>query len=601
MKKNAFRLWILITALCLALTGFSFAQEDDGDDGEDSPALVHEHTWSEWDVIRESGCESTGLRKRECTSCGEKEQEKTPALGHEAKEWKVVHEPNCQRQGRKDAVCAQCGKKMQVNLPRTDHDYGEWEVTRKATEFSKGTRSATCRFCGTTKRADIYPWGTMAEGLENDPEAVKILQAEMADIGAYNGLVTGNYDYRTGNAVRKLEGDWGLERDGIAWPGFLRMLGLPGLAGRKAGEAVTMDPGGFKIQLEAVQTSPEKPWYAAGDKLTYEWTVTNASTRNTLKDAALYRFSGRKPARKTDKQLAREESMAMGASVTGTFTYTVTAEDAAAGIFAHGLQVRGKLSGVEYTSNTVVFVNASSEAVAGKKGWTAVPKETLTVAKTLMSEPGNGFFFTEGETIRIRTEIRNGTGKTAENVRLEDSMAGEKAPGTLEAGDVWTFDELYRISIGDAEAGEIRNTARIIYTGESGETQGEVSLIIPTGDEKKGIYVRVSPAGEPANGEYYAPGEKAEFRILIVNLSGRKTFTDLKVYDLHHSEYEVYRAVPSAAPGASAICYYSAAVTSQEAAAGSLVNRVKVTCRSPEGQLMVTESNACAVPCGTPE
>ena len=86
MKKNAFRLWILITALCLAVTGFSFAQEDDGDDGEDSPALVHEHTWSEWDVIRESGCESTGLRKRECTSCGEKEQEKTPALGHEAKE-----------------------------------------------------------------------------------------------------------------------------------------------------------------------------------------------------------------------------------------------------------------------------------------------------------------------------------------------------------------------------------------------------------------------------------------------------------------------------------------------------------------------------------
>ena len=597
MKKIIFRGWIYILVLCLAMTAVSFA-EDDGDDGGDSPALVHEHTWSEWDVQKASGCETTGFRRRECTGCGAKEEERTPALGHEAKEWTVIHEPNCQRQGRRDAVCAQCGKKMSETIPKTDHDYGEWEVTKKATEFSKGSRSATCRFCGTTKREDIYPYGTLAEGLENDPEAVKALQSELAAQGAYKGLVTGNYDYATGNAVRRLEGNWGLDQDGVAWPGFLRMLGLPGLAGRKAGEAVTKDPDGYKIRLYVKQISEEKEYYSAGDQLTYEWTLTNGSERNTLKDAALFHFDGRKSVRKTDEQVALEEAMETGSSINGTYTYTVKKDDVSAGMFSHGFQVRGILSGKEYQSNTIVFVNASGAEATGKKGWTATPKETLTVTKSVLNKPTNSFFFTEGETIRYRTEIRNGTGKTAADVIVTDELAGEKHPGTMEAGDVWVCEHLYRVTAEDAGEGEIISTAAVSYTAEGEAKQASATNSTPAGDESKGMYVRVTCTSEPANGEYYTPGEKAEFRILIVNLSTRKTFTTLKVFELPYSDYKPYRTIPTAGPGSCAICYYKAEVTAEDAAGGRMGNRVKVSYRGPNGELIVTESNECVIVCG---
>ncbi len=598
MKRTGLFLLICILILCTAVPA-GFAEDDDG--GEDSPALVHEHTWSEWNVIRESGCETTGYRTRECTSCGKKEEEKTAALGHDPKEWTVVHEPSCQRQGRRDAVCTQCGRKMTETIPKTDHDYGEWTTDKKATEFSKGSRSATCRFCGTTKKEAVYPYGTLAEGLENDPEAVKALQAELAAQGSYKGLVTGQYDYATGYAVSKLEGSWGLDQDGVAWPGFLRLLGLPGLAGSKAGDAVTKNPSGFKIRLTVNQTSPAKDCYAAGDKLTYEWSVTNGSERNVLREAVVYHFTGRKPVRKTDKQIAREEAMEQGSAASGTYTYTVTGEDAAAGVFCHGFQVRGKLSGQEYQSNTVVFVNASDTAAAQKKGWTAAPKETLTVTKTVMNKPLNSFFFTEGETIRFRTEIRNGTGKTAENVLMTDDLAGERNPGTMEAGDSWICENLHRVTADEAGAGEIVTTAAATYTLDGDEKQVSAAISTPAGDESKGMYVRVTCTSEPANGMYYTPGEKAEFRILIVNLSARKTFTALKVFELPYSDYEPYRAIPSAGPGSSAICYYKAEVTAKDAEKGNLRNRVKVSYRSPAGELIVTESNTCTVPCGDNE
>lgn len=596
MKKKGFVLLIYILVLGL-LVPAAFA-EDEGGDGEDSPALVHEHTWSEWNVIKENGCETTGYRTRECTSCGKKEEEKTPALGHDPTEWTVTHEPNCQRQGRREAVCSQCGKKMTETIPKTDHDYGEWTVDKKATEFSKGSRSSICSFCGTTKKENLYPYGTLAEGLENDPEAVKALQTELAAQGVYKGLVTGTFDYATGNAVRRLEGNWGLDQDGIAWPGFLRLLGLPGLAGRKAGEAVTRNPSEFKIRLNVEQTSPEQAYYAAGDQIAYEWTLTNGSERNVLRDAGLYHFDGRKPVRKTDELAEKEESMDKGESVSGTYTYTVTKEDADAGVFCHGFQVRGKLSGQEYQSNTVVFVNASGEAATQKKGWTAAPKETLTVTKTVLNKPMNSFFFTEGETVRFRIEVRNGTGKTAEHVLVTDDLAGERNPGTMEPGDVWICEDLYRMTGEETERGELISTAAVTYTadGEPKETAAVVST--PAGDESKGMYVRVTCTSEPANGEYYTPGEQAEFRILLVNLSARKTFTTLKIYDLRYSDWQVYRAIPTAAPGASGICYYKTEVTDQDARNGKLGNQVKLTCRSPEGELIVTESNVCTVPCG---
>ncbi len=589
-EKRSLLIYILI--LCLAVPAFS------GGEG----ALVHEHEWSEWTVTREASCEKEGSRTRKCASCGQTEKETLLATGHDVQAWTVTKAPDCIHDGKREGICSRCGKSVAVKLLKRGHDLGEWKTTVRATDYTKGRRSAVCSFCGKSREEEFYPDGTLGAELENDPEAVKALQRELLRLGFFAGKVSGKYDASTTAAVKKAEQEWELGQDGIAWPGFLRMLGLAGLAGGQAGDPIYKESAGRRLELTVEQTSPRKDFYEAGDELVYSWTLRNTSEKSAARELSVLHMNGRKSAKKTDKTIEKTDRLEPGATVEGTFTYKVTAEDAKAGIFSHGLVVSGKTGDKAVRSNTAFFVNASAEDTVLKYGWDASASETLQITKTAVNEPGNGFFFTEGETVHIRTEIRNRSGRKAENVQVTDLMKGNtRDVGPMERTDIWICEELYTVRAADAEKGEVLSAAEASWT-EDGEAElRTASVRVPAGLNTNSLYVYSVCVSEPENGRYFIPGEKVEFRIQVSNPNSRYTFTGLEAYVPLYSEDEPFRTGAAIYTGATAIYYFKTAVTAAQSEAGELTNSVKVVYRDPSGRKLTALSNACTVPCGPEE
>ncbi len=317
----------------------------------------HEHNWSRWKLKQEPTCSKNGKRQRECSICGATEDLVIEKLGHEAEEWTYTKEPTCQKDGERIGECLRCGKKMKERVPHLEHEFGEWETEKAAGDFSAGKRAKTCRLCGRRKTESFDPEGTLARKKENDPEAVRVLQAALKTLGFYRKDPTGTFDKNTETAVKQAQRAWGLTKDGIAWPGVLRLLGLqtPGADGAKG---ITQDPAGFHLRLTVQQVSAGKESYRAGDEITYEWILANGTEGKVYRDVTACHFRGRKSVPKTDETMEKSGVLKAGETMTGTYTYTVTEEDAAEGTFFQGFTVRGKMaSGAAETSNAVIFVN----------------------------------------------------------------------------------------------------------------------------------------------------------------------------------------------------------------------------------------------------
>lgn len=70
--------------------------------GGASFVIVCDHAWSDWTVVSEADCENDGLKTRTCSKCGEVEEVKINALGHNLV-WKYDSENHWH-------VCSKCGK-----------------------------------------------------------------------------------------------------------------------------------------------------------------------------------------------------------------------------------------------------------------------------------------------------------------------------------------------------------------------------------------------------------------------------------------------------------------------------------------------------------
>ena len=68
------------------------------------------HTWSSWNVVKTAECKKDGLKNRNCTVCGEKEEEAIPATGTCSKKWVVTKEATATEYGEKVLKCTMCGQ-----------------------------------------------------------------------------------------------------------------------------------------------------------------------------------------------------------------------------------------------------------------------------------------------------------------------------------------------------------------------------------------------------------------------------------------------------------------------------------------------------------
>ena len=325
-------------------------------------ASSHIHKWGDWKVTQKATCKQNGTKTRTCSACGKQETESIPkSTAHQFGDWEVSTEATCTKDGKEKCFCKICGASRTRVIEKLGHSYGEYEIIVEATDCSKGKRASTCARCGKQLTEEFYPEGTLYKGGNNPPEAVKALQTALADLGLYKNKIVGEYGNGTFNAVSKFEKDYlGMKGDGIAWPKVIRALGVH--RGKKddgTGEEwdegpVSSDTSRVRLLLEAVQTSPR--WdYAAGDTITIQWTLTNLSEKDEASSIRVYQYNGMKADKKKDREIAQPENLTPGGTQSGTFEYTITAEDEAAGRFSVGFIARGRIRKKDESSNRVWF------------------------------------------------------------------------------------------------------------------------------------------------------------------------------------------------------------------------------------------------------
>ena len=248
-----------------------------------------EHTWGDWTVIREATCTENGRRRHTCRVCGHKETQNVKKLPHSWGDWVYLTEATDHSYGSRTHTCTLCGaeetenydpegtlrrndrgeevrllnselicygvmkgrpgdtftrntenavKKLQkaegleadgVAWPQTraflGHQFGEWETVAEMGDFSAGLRQRTCSRCKYTEKNEEYPSPMYQQGDKGD--GVAALQQALTDAGYKPGPVDGSFGKKTKSAVKAFQKKNKLKQDGIAWPGVLKMLGVP--------------------------------------------------------------------------------------------------------------------------------------------------------------------------------------------------------------------------------------------------------------------------------------------------------------------------------------------------------------------------------------
>jgi len=105
------------------------------------------HSFSDWEITTESGCETTGIKERTCSACGEKETETVPAKGHNTISEKV--DATCGTEGYIKLYCPVCGYVHNTSvIPATGHiASANWTVKTPATQTSAGVKVKYCKTC----------------------------------------------------------------------------------------------------------------------------------------------------------------------------------------------------------------------------------------------------------------------------------------------------------------------------------------------------------------------------------------------------------------------------------------------------------------------
>ena len=98
-----------------------------------------EHTYGEWEVVKDATETENGEKVRSCLICSFKETDTIPLKAHEhtyAETWsdnETSHWYECS-----------CGEKTATAA----HSFGEWNITKHSTETTTGTRERSCVICG---------------------------------------------------------------------------------------------------------------------------------------------------------------------------------------------------------------------------------------------------------------------------------------------------------------------------------------------------------------------------------------------------------------------------------------------------------------------
>ncbi|MGW4033304.1 DUF7507 domain-containing protein [Streptomyces sp. NPDC004838] len=351
-------------------------------------------------------------------------------------------------------------------------------------------------------------------------------------------------------------------------------------------------PGTSEPALKVVKsaTTSESDELVLGEEITYNFVVTNTGNV-TLKDVKVDEvdFTGSGELSPVTCP-AGAASMAPGASVTCTATYTVTQADVDAG------EITNSATSTGTPPSGPPPVSPPSEVTVP-----STPDPALTIAKTASTGK-----LVAGEEITYNFVVTNTGNVTLKDVKVDEGEftgSGELSPVTCPAGAASmlpgasvTCTATYTVTQADVDAGSIKNTATSTGTPPSGpppvSPPGETTV---NTDDKPGLKVEKSSSTDKL-----VAGEEITYEFVVTN-TGNVTLKDVKVDEGEFtgsgklSPVTCPAGAKSMAPGASVTCTATYKVTQADVDAGSVKNTATSTGTPPRGEPPVSPPSETTV------
>jgi hypothetical protein len=322
-------------------------------------------------------------------------------------------------------------------------------------------------------------------------------------------------------------------------------------------------PAVHQPQIDLVKAAFPVQYGAAGEQITYTYTVTNTGNV-TLHDVAL-----------TDNRLGAvtclTTRLAPGQSTTCLGYHRTTQADVDAGQIANVAIVTGDPpTGPPVTDGDTDAVHAvRAPAIAERK--TAFPRA----------------YGAPGEKITYTYTVANTGNVTLHGIALTDSRIGDVAcPATMLApGESMTCQAAAVTTQAEVAEGELTNVATVTGDPPTGPpvTDGDTQTVYVI--RHPGI--AVAKAASPAT--YDAAGTSITYTYTVVN-AGDVTLHDVTVADDRLGP--VTCAASTLDPGADTVCRAVYVTSAADVSAGSVLNIAAASGRSPGGELVTGDAEA---------
>ncbi len=336
--------------------------------------------------------------------------------------------------------------------------------------------------------------------------------------------------------------------------------------------SVTVDASNATSTLSLVKSTSSAGYGAPGNVINYSYLVTNTGTTTESNIAV------------SDNLIASVScpsgSLAPGASVTCTGSYTVTQADVDNGSVTNTASATGTnpSSATETSNSSSVTVDAS----------TAVSSLSLTKSVS----PTTPTYGAAGNVIDYSYVVTN-TGTTTESsIAVSDSLIASVScpPGSLAPGASETCTGSYTATQADVDAGSVTNSATASGTAINGTvpvTSNSSSVTVPASSTSSMSLVKSTTSSG-----YGAAGNVINYSYVVTN-TGTTTLSNVAVSD--NLIASVSCPSGSLAPGASETCTGSYTVTQADVDAGSVTNTATASATNPASNPVSSASSTVTV------
>ena len=628
------------------------------------------HDYGSWRTVREATCAREGERTRKCKVCGHEDTRSIDRLPHQWGEWTVLSEPTDHSSGQRTRTCSVCGatqeeaidpegtlrrgdrgeavkalqdllvcygvlgrggadgsfgrgtegavKQVQaaegleadgVAWPQTQavlgHRFGEWEVVSELSDFSMGLRQRVCARCGYVEREEEWPSPMYRRGDRGD--GVRALQNALSDAGYSVGHADGDFGRRTESAVAGFEAAHGVQADGIAWPGVLRLLGLRN--GGEPEEETEEETPDFDM---IVTPFTDQKVFHVGEEIEFRPVLYNNADRE-MTDAVVRAYDGRGELRQqydegtlpaNDFDPLYDPYTFVEADI-GTVTFKWEAD----AVDADGNKLTAEPQTLTYTVLPAEGEQTPSQEEHGASAPallvdpTADRAEALSVVKAVKGDEDQ--VYSQGDIVTFEIVVANLTADDMTDARVYDYVNGaEKGLPVAEGLTIKRYDTAvlnfdYIVTAEDAARGYVTDYA-VAEGGGSVARSNDVRILVQPGTpdpEDDPVTLTKAIANLPERG-YFLVGETVDFTLTLRN-DGDGDITDIVIRDpLCTAEDNVVDTFDALAPGGEQTAHLTYEVTALDLL-HPLINIGFATFDDPQGFTCTVISNEVEVPTGT--